>query len=396
MIVFDRPDLRFAAFLCALFLYALCGVPTPDNPGPVEALIGLLLVVAVGFGRGVQVLNLASLRGWERAGAALLLYGLSIPCIVALLSGNAFSLVLRDLIPFIFLLLPLFLYPLTAAKEKYAPLLTAGVAGVGIAFAARLLWSIFGGGRVGPGLDPFYLANAPTVMFAALICLGLAGSALYHAVTLPSLVRAGALAAFSLPPLIAMALVMQRATMGLVAGCLALWLVLAFVRNPGRAIFPFLVLVAAALAGHEILGSVYQSLLQKTAQVGFNMRGQELLAVLGSISRSIPVAVFGRGWGATFESPAVGGVAVNFTHSLLTGVLLKTGLCGLSLALLWLGTLANLAARLVWQKPVLALALTGPLVIDVFLYASYKSLDFGLVLLLVPLWALRRGREDSQ
>ncbi len=38
-------------------------------------------------------------------------------------------------------------------------------------------------------------------------------------------------------------------------------------------------------------------------------------------------------------------------------------------------------------RPLLAAAIAGPLLIDVSLYASFKSLDFGLVLLLIPLWA---------
>jgi hypothetical protein len=40
--------------------------------------------------------------------------------------------------------------------------------------------------------------------------------------------------------------------------------------------------------------------------------------------------------------------------------------------------------RLVFREPVIGLALAAPIFIDVFLYASFKSLDFGLMLLLIP------------
>jgi hypothetical protein len=54
---------------------------------------------------------------------------------------------------------------------------------------------------------------------------------------------------------------------------------------------------------------------------------------------------------------------------------------------LYLFRLGVLLTRLMRVEPLLAAALAGPLLIDVFLYASFKSLDFGLLLLLIPLWA---------
>jgi len=80
-------------------------------------------------------------------------------------------------------------------------------------------------------------------------------------------------------------------------------------------------------------------------------------------------------------------MTVNFTHSLLTSYWLKTGLCGLALVLLYLFRLGIVLARLMPAQPLLAAAIAGPLLIDISLYASFKSLDFGLVLLLIPLWA---------
>ncbi len=87
------------------------------------------------------------------------------------------------------------------------------------------------------------------------------------------------------------------------------------------------------------------------------------------------------------QSPAVGGLTVNFTHSFLTTYWLKTGLCGLALALLYLARLGRMLASIAPRRPLLAGAMAGPLLIDVTLYASFKSLDFGLVLLLIALWA---------
>ena len=100
--------------------------------------------------------------------------------------------------------------------------------------------------------------------------------------------------------------------------------------------------------------------------------------------------LFGKGWGATLASPAVGGMVVNYTHNLLTALWLKTGLIGLILAGLYIAGLAKGLVPLLWTNPVLAVALAVPLVIDTLLYASYKSLDFGLILLLIALYTRPR------
>ena len=91
----------------------------------------------------------------------------------------------------------------------------------------------------------------------------------------------------------------------------------------------------------------------------------------------------GLGWGGTFESPAVGDVRVNYTHSFVSCMLLKSGMLGAALAVAYLiGSFIGIT-RLLPRHLVLGLALAGPLLIDSVLYASYKWLDFGLLLLLI-------------
>ncbi len=58
--------------------------------------------------------------------------------------------------------------------------------------------------------------------------------------------------------------------------------------------------------------------MEKTELVGVNMRWQEAAAVFDRLGDNFWAILFGRGWGATVASPAVGGMTVNFTHSLLT------------------------------------------------------------------------------
>ena len=104
---------------------------------------------------------------------------------------------------------------------------------------------------------------------------------------------------------------------------------------------------------------------------------------------AFPPSLFvGQGWGSVFVSPAVGGLSVNYTHSLLTTMALKGGLI-----LFFLAFVTMLAALyqifLIFQRDrVRGLALFWSLVIPVFLYASHKSLDFGLLLLMIGVWSI--------
>ncbi|HEY0901002.1 MAG TPA: hypothetical protein VGD95_02655, partial [Micavibrio sp.] len=96
--------------------------------------------------------------------------------------------------------------------------------------------------------------------------------------------------------------------------------------------------------------------------------------------------LWGQGWGAGLVSPAVGPDMVNYTHNLFTTYLLKGGLVAVALVFIYLVGLCRGLWPLIWAHPVRALAVAAPFFIDITLYASFKSLDFGLLLLLIALW----------
>src|SRR4051812_36752154 len=102
----DRIGIRPLLLAAAILLYAAAGSPTPDNPGIVEALIGALLLLAAEPGSAASIFHPRA--PWRRAGQALALYGLSVPVIGGLAHGAGLTAILRDIIPFLFLLLPFF------------------------------------------------------------------------------------------------------------------------------------------------------------------------------------------------------------------------------------------------------------------------------------------------
>ncbi len=366
MMVLRDIDARFAALAAALLLYGVTGSPTPDNPGIVEAIIGLLLAVSISF----------PVVGSRVAFWPLLALGMTVPLGLAVYAGHSADSILRDLIPFLFLCLPFFILP-----EKQAAGFVHLCLMVGVLFASRVL---------GQGLDIFpaqvellYLANSPLVIISAIVGLGRAGMDVYRRdVSVYSLLFfCGGLIC-----LLAMLIDVQRATIMAVVISLGLLALIGCIRAPRRMVWPFLIALVAVIASHEIILSAWHSMATKTALVGVNARWQEAVAVHDHLSGEWWRVLFGIGWGGMFDSPAVGGWRVPYTHSLITYMLLKTGWIGLGLTFIALGACAR---KIVSHPSLLSLALFWAVLIPVFFYASYKSLDFGLVLVLALL--LPRG-----
>jgi hypothetical protein len=400
---------RMAALAGALFVYGAAGSPTPDNPGLAELLTGLLLLFAVGPGQIMRSIK-GCLRHaepfWHKAGRSLFLYGLSVPFAVAVLRGNDLGLVLRDVIPFLFMMMPLFLSGLIGRHRAGARLMIGAALWVGFAFALR---SLFPGGTLDmAGMierpvsgELLYLANAPTVLFAAVF----AGATGFYAMTgrlrVTGIVLAVFMIALAAFPVLSMAAVFQRASMGylLLAGMIVTGCV--FFQRPARALVPLAAMAGAIIYLGPWIGELYEVLARKTLAVGMNNRLHEARAVLDALAGDFYTVVFGLGWGASYVSPAVGFTEVNFTHSLLTSLWLKTGLAGLALAGLYIGGIFIVMAAQFRRQPFLVLALAGPLLIAVLLYASYKSFDFGVLLLLaaaLPSWprTLQGGASCSK
>ena len=375
---------RALPFLAALIVYACFSSPTPDGFGWAEGVTGILLLLA---------LSIPAPQKIPAADGMLLLYGLSVPLIVGAVAGHDRAMILRDLIAFSFLLLPLFFAKTVQAHQR--AMITAVIA-VGVIFSLRalvpyqddLLHPSYWLGK--PPRDLLYLANSPEVLFS---CIYMSGTGVWLIWSRRSVAGGFALCLLAAVPLLAMSVMMQRAGIGcvllsgLILTGIGVW------AKPARTSMILggaLVLSVPFLAlGQDIL----EQLIYKTQLVGFNSRREEWGAVLHLVEASPLSLLFGRGWGMTFENPAVGNLSVNYTHSLFSALLLKTGLAGLGLALLYVGMLVRRAMPGLLRNPVLMLALLAPLGIGFLLYASYKCLGFGLLLILL---ANQRSAENVE
>lgn len=392
--------IRFAALIFALVLYGALGSPTPDRPGMVEAAVGALLIFAAGpdIARRIPACFSLHAPGWALAGWAFFLYAVTVPVAVALMHDRTIGNILRDFVFLIFFLIPLWLGPLIQARANGKIWLRALLLWIGIAFSVRTI--LPGLNAKLPGVDlsgPLYLAVAPSVLFAAFYLAGRTFDRAARGGLRPdSLVKIGISGALACAPFLALVLTLQRISLVALAACLIVWSVLLIVRTPRRAVLPALMIGLALFFGAGALGALIEAITLKTALVGVNSRFGEALIAIDSLSENFGTALLGLGWGATIPSPATAGVPVNFTHSLVTLLWMKTGLVGLALAGFYVTGIAARLVRGLRSDPVLALALTFPIAIDLFLYASYKSLDFGLVLLAASVFqddALRTARR---
>jgi hypothetical protein len=359
-----------AAFMAAVVVYACFSAPTPDVLSWAEiCVLGGLGVAAITGGFSKEILH----QTWFKPLALLLVYGMVVGSVCGVLSGAAAADMARDMIGFMALAVPLVFYGLfqTPRRQKY---LLIALLFIGLAFSCRYLWSLEIIMPVG-GHDFLYLANSPLVPFAATWLL------LQGCFIEPNKKRAGFFVILSLIPIMAMAGMMQRATLALLCVAWLGFLAHALIKQPRRAFIVLSVCAVLLALSWPVVMGVFDALVDKTNAVGLNTRDAELKALLATQSQSPLTAAFGAGWGSVFQSPAVGGQWVRFSHSFLSSLWWKTGWVGLILGIVAISSLVKYAYTRLKGQGVLFCALVLPLIPALFLYGSYKSLCFGLLLL---------------
>ncbi len=387
-------NIRLAAFIGALLIYALFSTPTPDHIGWPECLVAVGLMTAMGVGGLMQAGHLRFISHeplWMMPARLLLVYGLSVPLVTGLVQGHPASLIARDIIPFLFLLLPLLLPVSFMDRPTVARLFPWVLSLMGVIFAVRVLMGFMahisaGSLPIGYVPDPDNLVNAPTVLFASLFLTGMGGLYLTGVKTPRTMLLAFICLTLTFVLLLGMAGIGQRAHIGAWVLTVLCWLGMLLVWKPRALLWPLVLGLVALICFWPFAQDIAAGLLQKNTVVGLNNRAEEAWAVWETFRDRPWALLFGQGWGASFVSPAVGPNPVNYTHNLFTTYLLKGGFPAVLLVTLYLGTLGAGIWGLLWRHPVAALAVAAPFLIDITLYASFKSLDFGLLLVLIALW----------
>ncbi|MFP4314365.1 MAG: hypothetical protein ACLFR0_08575 [Alphaproteobacteria bacterium] len=381
-------DIRFAMLRTAILIYACIGSPTPDHFGYAEFVVAVLLVIAAGAQSFIHLVNFSGKTSyplWYSAGRLCFFALCFLGVIQFIVLGNYAGDALRDFIAVLFLFLPVIFYPLVVNRTDQLYALINVTALAGMIFALRSL-SVFDFDFL-PGImddEPLsYLANAPTVLFCAIYLMLGAVKQLEGRGGLKRIPVAFLLLIMAVIPCLGIILTMQRASIALLVIVTALMVLYSFYIRPYK-YFPAIVVIALTAAVlWPILNEIITAFAYKTRIAGDNMRLAELGAIWSAITAQPLTLFFGLGFGGNFESPAVGNYTVNFAHGLLSAALLKGGLLGITIIIIYLALLFRAFIPLWRWNMVLFLALSAPFFICVVLYASYKSLDFGLILTLM-------------
>lgn len=414
----DAAVLRFAAWgpMAALgaaqLIQGAAGRPAPPVFRPeIEGVIAALLIFAAGWRRplgvalgGGAVGGGAFGRGrappWTAVGAGCLALLLWPPLARAAWAGWPAGDVIRDVIPLLFLFLPLVLVPgLRPTGRAGARCLALILMLEGLFFVLRW-WrhAEWGFGAVGVRVmadGDGYLLNAPSALFAA-VAWPLAA---LHCLEKPDgrrvLAALAALVAGGLCIAALLATAHRQAFALIVAtAAAALWTR----RRRIVWLWPALTLALVAgigLEGERIVGAM-GGIAEKNRLVGGNARMEEAAAALTAAGESLGGALFGGGWGARLENPAVGGWRVAYTHTFATYLLFKAGVVGLAAGIVWLAGLAR-AARDLWRRdPAWALAVAAPLIVAFTAHTSYKYLDTGVLLSLLMLLTGEGDQKSPQ
>ena len=356
---------RSIAFLLAFILYGLLSSPTPDELGWVEYSIGGLLLMGVGLGAFALTVYgpyPASLQ-YHRV---FFFYMLSVPLMVGVVAGYGYHDILRDILPVLCLALPLLFY----IYPQHKSILVFGGVFIGAMFAMRYGLNIFP--EFYQSAPLLYLANSPLVPFATMMGFHY----LSHTDENTSWVLRGLGLGITLLGLIAMTIMMQRAPLGLtVIACAGIWM-LRLSLQPILMVGIAIVIGATAFIFQNHIADVFVNLSYKTMTVGWNNRLEEFQAVMMQSS------LWGQGWGAMWQSPAVADIWVRYTHNIISYYWLKAGLVGAGLAVGFVIFWGWQIMILIRHKPAIGFAVAVPFLIHVTLYTGFKTLDFAILLAL--------------
>ena len=393
-------DARLLFFVLAIAFYGALSSPTPDNPNIVEvAIFGFFIFAIGGANIAYRFFDLSLFQHqekWQIAVGFLFIYGFTVSIFVAAQQGASMTAIVRDISGFIFLCLPVFLFPFFKTSKKRQEIFVLLILFVGLFFAVRVLFLDFS--FFSRREELLYLANSPLVLWAALYFVLMAFSRMqYIDLAKPQhYVSIFACLAVAVIPMAAMYIDFQRASfLALMAG-LSMMTMIGIFKTPLRMMIPLCLLMLIGGIFAEQIFNIIENITVKTSKVGLNMRYQEAMAVWEHMSVNVFHLFFGYGWGADFASPAVGGLNVTYTHSLLSYMFLKSGLIGLGLTLVYMVFMFEKLAQLVFIKPMMGISLLWPFIIPIFLYASYKSLDYGLILTLILVVNGQNTKEQLQ
>lgn len=367
-------------------VYGVLADPTPSIIDAVSVVSAILLLASFSF----VFLKKTVLTSGQKSGFIFFTGCFLYPLMNGIFSGHDPFLILRDFIPYLFLFIGFFFLPyFWTDSQRTIKVMVFGFIFIAMAFSFRRLGLIpYGMERDSVFQDPLALAVVPEILFASVF---LVSFAVLNALSRESLQHKLLLSCLSflflIPLLSVMNISVMRASLAMIILTALFSLFIVFLNRPLAGLGLLVFISSLVIAFLKPLGTISQLFWLKTVMVGGNNRYLEFKTVLDQLLSDPFALLFGKGWGATIINPAVDYTDVLYTHSLFSSSLLKGGfvlLGGLIVYLLWL--LTGIFKLLMKEKDPLQMALCVAIIltllVNIFIYAGYKTIGFGLVLAL--------------
>ena len=381
-------------------LYGLLSTSSPDKITLVEVIIGLSLLFIVGT-EGIRELA-ASKKNFQKNYLFIpyiikisFLYLLFIPTLIGLVfMDNTVKNWIRDLIPLLYLFLPILIVKkLNDYPKEFFLTIIISLCIIGFLFSIRFYVGATGGISdigsihiIGINRDNNMQDPAVTFLLSFTSCLALwlllsrkiilgiiflLVSFLPWSVMFASIIRGPVFfTAMSLFLLFIYWIFFQKKKFG---GILLIFLLIIITINFYNGLF-------------DILANSIDLLIKKQKNVGISYRTLEFSLVIKNLNLNIFNFLFGYGWGSLIEIPTVG-LSRNL-HNIFLYFLFKCGFIGFiffSFFFLWLIKFIffiKFENRLIF---IVFISLVCPLIYSLFFQPVYKSLSFGILILLLPL-----------
>lgn len=421
--------MKFPEYRLGLIPYWMLGLsfglvvfssPMPNSPGWPEVLMGTGLTAACIWLS--SRIYLASLFRRDNRATILVLSTLlfvMLPLITGLWSDHSPTDIARDLAPMLFLAIipPVVVLSLKSGQIKHvSEILLSSILFVGFISSLHFLAIIqlhYDSianfvhltsntlHHVQEELDMrvanrqgFLFAAEPAVLFTAIYSLITAMEKL-HA---NRWISATAWLTVSIICIASLLIIASRASVGLylLAGLIPL------VRNAKfskRSIALNLFLSAVFLLCLVIFAAPIHLLIEKQQAVGGNGKLLEFAAVAAQSSSTVGSLLLGGGWGQLLNNPIYLYEPTRFTHSVISFLLLKTGMIGFAaflgiygclLSIIWSGYRNN--SDLIFNKVILAALPT--LLIGILFQPSYKMLGYSIILTLLFVSIKAAGSQE--
>ena len=399
-------------FVLTLIIYGAFSTSTPDTITYVEIFIGLSLLIIVGL-EGISELfqpnkeNNQEFISIPPIVKLSFLYLIFIPSFCGLIiMDNSLKNWLRDFIPLLYLFLPMLLIQKINNIPKTLFLTTIlSLCIIGILFSFRFYsgatgglseigtWQIIGTNRDNIMADP-----GPQFLLSFTSCysiwLLLRGRIIYGviilfisfipwSVTFASINRGPALFTFiSMIILIFYSFLKNKDQK---ISLLILILIPLFVINYNLEFF-------------KIINDSIDLLILKNTTYGFNTRDVELEIVLNSLDTNMFHFFFGHGWGSLIEIPNF--AILRNLHNIFLYFIYKTGILGFLAAVVYFIWIIRFIFLIGFQNKFLSIvliSLISPLLNASLLQPMYKSLTFGILILLIPvMYNLRKNNKFNK